>query len=77
MQAMTVSPPMLPKCRQHGLTYLPTVWTIRHQDRRTSCRAPKDLVHTTHTGFNVRARFGLKQAETPPKFAVTSFDVPI
>jgi hypothetical protein len=53
---MTVSQaPMLQKCRQHGLTYLPTGWTIRTQDHRTSCGAPKDLVHNNTRQFQ-RAR---------------------
>jgi hypothetical protein len=73
---MTVSQaPMLPKCRQHGLTYLYRWTTPRIVELRV---APKDQVHDpTHTGFNVRARFGLNKPKLlqnlrPPLFDVLS-----
>jgi hypothetical protein len=47
---MTVSPsPHAPKSRQHGLTYIPTGWTIASKDRRTSWWALRTRCTTTHT----------------------------
>jgi hypothetical protein len=42
--------PCSQKCRQHGLTYLPTGWTTRIKDRRTREAGTSRLTH----GFNVQ-----------------------
>jgi hypothetical protein len=55
---------MLPKSVASTVTYIPTGWTTHRVVELQ--QGPKDQVHnTTHTGFNVRARFGLKQAQPP------------
>jgi hypothetical protein len=71
---MTVSPsPHAPKkCRQHGLTHLHRL-DNSHPRIVELCRGPQGPMHDpTHT-VSTRARFGLQQAQTPPKFAATSF----
>jgi hypothetical protein len=74
---MMVSPsPHAPKkCRQHGLTSS-HIGQLASSSSNFVQGPPRDLVHAPHR-FRVRTRFGLQQAQTPPKFGPPLPDVPI
>jgi hypothetical protein len=65
-------PPYAQKVSPARFDIPPTVWTTASKDRRTSCRGPQGPGARPHTRFQRARRFGLTQAKTPPKFAVTS-----
>jgi hypothetical protein len=69
-QMTSLQAPCSQKCRQHGLTYIPTGWTTRIQGSSNLLRENLDRCHT-HTGFNV-CKIRPSTSLNSSKFAATS-----